>query len=222
MSLKLYGNLLSQPARAVAVFLSANKVPFETKLIDIMKGDNKKPEFLKLNPFHKIPVIDDNGFVVRESVAILRYLCHEKNVPDHWYPKDSKEQARVDEYLEWHHLDTRFNCMNFFAVKYLAPMFTGKPPNSKEVSQAEEKMKTTLGLIENIWLKNKPYLINNAVTIADLLAVCEVEQLRMGDYDARTEYPNIAAWMERVRQDLNPHYDDANKLLNKVVAKRKA
>jgi glutathione S-transferase len=51
------------------------------------------------------------------SVGILRYLCREKNVPDHWYPKDSKQQAKVDEYLEWQHLDTRLSCAMYFQYK---------------------------------------------------------------------------------------------------------
>jgi glutathione S-transferase len=39
----------------------------------------------------------------------------------------------------------------------------------------------------------------------------------MAGYDAKTEYPKIAAWMERVRQDLNPHYDEAHRILNKIA-----
>ena len=50
-------------------------------------------------------------------MGILRYLCRERDVPDHWYPKDSKQQAKVDEYLEWQHLDTRLNCGAFFQQK---------------------------------------------------------------------------------------------------------
>jgi len=42
----------------------------------------------------------------------------------------------------------------------------------------------------------------------------------MAGYDARTEYPKIAAWMERVRQDLNPHYDEAHRILNKIAGRR--
>ena len=53
----------------------------------------------------------------RFSVGILRYLCRERDVPDHWYPRDSKKQAKVDEYLEWQHLDTRLNCAMFFQQK---------------------------------------------------------------------------------------------------------
>jgi len=51
------------------------------------------------------------------SVGILRYLCREKNVQGHWYPEDSKLQAKVDEYLEWQHLDTRLNCSMYFMTK---------------------------------------------------------------------------------------------------------
>jgi hypothetical protein len=41
----------------------------------------------------------------------------------------------------------------------------------------------------------------------------------MAGYDARTEYPKIAAWLERVRQDLNPHYDEAHSIVNKIAAR---
>jgi glutathione S-transferase len=43
--------------------------------------------------------------------------------------------------------------------------------------------------------------------------------LGIAGYDARTEYPKIAAWMERVHQDLSPHYDEAHHILNKMAMK---
>jgi hypothetical protein len=45
--------------------------------------------------------------------------------------------------------------------------------------------------------------------------------LGVANYDARTEYPKIAAWMGRVRQNLNPHYDEAHNIVNKIAAKSK-
>lgn len=57
------------------------------------------------------------------SVAILRYLCREHSVDDHWYPKDSKAQARVDEYLEWQHLNTRLFCAMYFQHKVAQQAF---------------------------------------------------------------------------------------------------
>jgi glutathione S-transferase len=44
----------------------------------------------------------------------------------------------------------------------------------------------------------------------------------MAGYEARSEYPKIAAWLERVRQEFNPHYDEAHKLLNKIAARVKS
>lgn len=53
------------------------------------------------------------------SVAILRYLCREFKVADHWYPKDSKAQARVDEYLAWQHLNARRPLTTYFRFKVI-------------------------------------------------------------------------------------------------------
>ncbi|XP_069703061.1 glutathione S-transferase theta-1-like isoform X2 [Periplaneta americana] len=221
MSLTFYANLVSQPSRAVALFLKVNNIPHEFKFVDMVKGEHTSEVYEKLNPFKKVPIIDDNGFILRESVGILRYLCRERNVPDHWYPKDSKQQARVDEYLEWQHLDTRASCAMFVQIKLLIPKITGIPADPEKVKKIEKRMKNTLSLIENIWLKDKPYLTGDKISIADLLGACEVEQPRMAGYDARKDFPRIAAWLERVRNDLNPHYDEVHKAVGKIAAKSK-
>lgn len=52
----------------------------------------------------------------------------------------------------------------------------GETPNEARVSEFKKRMKMTLGLIENVWLKDTPYLTGNEITIADLLGVCEIEQ----------------------------------------------
>ncbi|PSN54355.1 Glutathione S-transferase theta-1 [Blattella germanica] len=265
MVLKLYGNLMSQPARALLLFLRTNNIPHEFQAVNLAKGEHYTEEYQKLNPLMKVPIIDDDGFVLRESVGILRYLCRERKVPDHWYPKESKAQAIVDQYLEWQHLDTRLNCATFFMQKvskfvgilrYLCrerdvpghwypkdskrqakvdeylewqhldirlncSMFFVQKPDPTLLNLFESRMKTSLQLLEDVWLKDTPYLTGNTITIADLLGVCEVEQPRMGGYDPRTEYPKVAAWMEKVRNELNPHYDDVHKLVNKISAKAK-
>lgn len=66
MGLKLYHDLLSQPARALYIFLKKNDIPFESKVMDLMKGDHLKPDFAKLNVFKKIPIIEHDGFVLSE------------------------------------------------------------------------------------------------------------------------------------------------------------
>jgi hypothetical protein len=67
----------------------------------------------------------------------------------------------------------------------------------------------------------KALLYNHKVNNACKSYICAVCPLGIANYDARTEYPRIAAWMERVRQDLNPHYDEAHSIINKMAMKPK-
>ncbi len=71
------------------------KVPYECRRVFPLEGDHKKPEFLKLNPQHTIPVYKDGDFVLNESRAILAYLATVHD-DDKLYPKDPKVRAKVD------------------------------------------------------------------------------------------------------------------------------
>lgn len=53
------------------------------------------------------------------SVAILKYLCETFDLPDHWYPKDLKKRARVDQYLAWQHLNVRKSGGTYFMIQVL-------------------------------------------------------------------------------------------------------
>uniref|UniRef100_A0A069DPX0 glutathione transferase n=1 Tax=Panstrongylus megistus TaxID=65343 RepID=A0A069DPX0_9HEMI len=218
--LKLYFDTLSQPCRSLLIFLEVNKIPYEPKLVRLGKGEQNTPEFLKLNPLHQVPIIDDNGFVLRESVGILRYLCREKNVADHWYPKDSKRQAKVDEYLEWQHLGTRLGCGMYFRLMWLEPLATGRIPGVKDIQLCKTQMTNACDIIENHWLKNK-FICGDEISIADVLAVAELEQPRLAGYDPRDGRPKLTEFMARVREATNPAYDEAHKIINAIVEKSK-
>lgn len=69
-------------------------------------GQHLTADFQNINRFKKIPCIVDGDFKLVESIAIYRYLASEYKVDDHWYPKDSKKRARIDEYLEWQHVSS--------------------------------------------------------------------------------------------------------------------
>ncbi|XP_066587112.1 glutathione S-transferase theta-1 [Prorops nasuta] len=219
MSLKLYYDLMSQPSRALYIFLKVTNIPFEKKPVDLKALAHRTPEFEAINPFQKVPVIDNNGFKLTESIAILRYLCREFDVQEHWYPKLSEAQARVDEYLEWQHLNTRLHCASYFIVKFLTPKLSGKPPKAEKLAQFENRMSDCLDQIENIWLKERPFLIGDQISVADLVAACEIEQPRMAGFEPRTGRPRLTAWMERVQIETNPYYDEAHKILNLIANK---
>ncbi|NP_001156289.1 glutathione S-transferase, theta class-like [Acyrthosiphon pisum] len=214
-----YHNLLSQPSRALYMFFKKAEVPFEGKVVDLLKGEQFTAEFEAINPFKKVPVVNANGFVLIESIAILRYICRTYNVADHWYPKDSVKQAQVDEYLEWQHTNTRADCALYYLHKVLWPVMNGKPVNEQRVAQLEKKMITTLDLIENVWLKNKTFLSGNEISISDIIAICEIDQTRIAGYNPYANRPNLSNWKMRTATYLSPYYEEANEILEMHVAK---
>lgn len=64
--------------------------------VDLLKGEQRSPEFLKLNPVGKIPVLDDDGFVLSESRAIMAYLVNSKMPGSTLYPHDARGRAIVN------------------------------------------------------------------------------------------------------------------------------
>ncbi|XP_076281212.1 glutathione S-transferase theta-1 [Lasioglossum baleicum] len=221
MALKLYYDLLSQPSRAVYIFLKACNIPFEKKLINLGKMEHLSSDYQKINPLQKVPSIQHNDISIIESVAILRYLCKEFTVANHWYPKDSKAQAKVDEYLEWQHLNTRLHCASYFQKKYLIPMITGKPTPPEVIAKYEKHLINCLDLLENIWLKDKAFLTGSEVSIADLLGSCEVEQVRIAGCNPCEGRPRLATWMTKVAQITNPYYQEAHVFLELLANKAK-
>lgn len=123
-----------------------------------------------------MPCITDGDFKLSESVAILRYLDALFPIPEQFYPKDAQERARIDEYLEWQHLNTRMGCANAFRIQVIHPLLTGKPPNPAELKAATKYRERILQDIEEIWLAKNKYIVGDKLTVADLFAACEIEQ----------------------------------------------
>nr|AKS40350.1 glutathione S-transferase theta 1 [Chilo suppressalis] len=222
MSIKLYCDLMSQPSRTLYILLKTIKCDFETKLVDLRKGQHFSDEFTKINKIQRVPVIEHNGFILSESVAIVNYLSREGIIPDNLYPQDSKKRARVEEFLEWHHIGLRLPCSMYFRVKQLDPIITGKQPEAKTVAGYENRMLQSLDTFSTKWLnQGHDFLCGNTVTVADLFAACELEQPRMAGYDPKEHFPAIATWAKKVQQHFNPYYDEGHVIVNKVINKQK-
>lgn len=97
-SLKLYYARGSPPSRACMMLAKTLKLDCEIVEIRLDQGEQNKPEFLKLNPRHQVPVLVDDDFVLTESRAILSYMVN-KFQPGELYPLDPKQRAIVDERL---------------------------------------------------------------------------------------------------------------------------
>jgi glutathione S-transferase len=124
--LELYGMPLSQPTRSVMLLCAENNIPYNLTLVDARKFDTKKPDFLKLFPVGYAPAINDEGFLLTESAAIMQYLC-EKHQLTSWYPckgtNDHAVQARakVNFWLHWHHGSMRSSTRSLLVPSIYPP-----------------------------------------------------------------------------------------------------
>jgi glutathione S-transferase len=98
--MKLY--VLPPSPRAFKVIALKNHLGLECELsiVDLAKGDQLTPEYIAMNPNKKMPVLEDDGFVLWESNAILFYLASKEPHSGLW-PSDVKRQAEVLRWLAW-------------------------------------------------------------------------------------------------------------------------
>ncbi|XP_037932476.1 glutathione S-transferase theta-1 [Teleopsis dalmanni] len=218
MTLKYYYDLLSQPSRALLIILKMSDTQFEDCPVALRNGEHLTEEFKNdVNRFQRVPCINDDGFKLAESIAVLRYLSAKGKIPEHLYPKYFVEQSRVDEFLEWQHITLRVTCALYFRTIWLQPLLSGVKPSPQKIETLRGHMEQNLDIIENVWLEKTDFLTSNKLTVADIFAACEIEQTRMADYDVRIKYPKIRAWLKRVRAGCNPHYDYAHQIIYKIT-----
>lgn len=95
----LYHGEISPFSRAVLLLCRYLKVDVDVKVLNLMEKEQMSEEFLKINPQHCVPTIDDNGFYLWESRAILSYLIESK--APHLVPTSPKEKAIVNQRLHF-------------------------------------------------------------------------------------------------------------------------
>jgi glutathione S-transferase len=155
-----------------------------------LDGDHLQPEFVEINPFHRIPVLVDDDFTVVESLAILDYL--ERKYPEPaMLPKEPKDLAVV-------------RMVELVAVNELLPglyplssekMGRGTP-QPQEIEKAKEKVNTVLKFFEGL-LDDRPFFASNTVTFAECVAGTVVPLLSWIDMSLDS-YPKIQAWCDRL------------------------
>lgn len=215
MVLEFYYDFVSSGCRAVYLLLKEGGVAFEPKLTELQKGQHLQEDFLKKNPNHKIPTIDDDGYILTESAAIMKYIAIKYGLDIHWYPWDKVEtSAKVDEYLHWHHLNIRKSYLTLLLET--APTridnFLGipkRPANEALVKTAKAELAEAVTHIADYFLEDKPFIVGDEISIADLSGVAELIGLQSvneaGIYESN---PVVAAWVNRVEERMKNHFKD--------------
>ncbi|XP_061586620.1 glutathione S-transferase theta-1a [Cololabis saira] len=212
--MELYLDLVSPPCRAVYLFAKALGISFEFKQVELSAGQQYSEEFEKLSIVRKIPLMKDGDFVLTESTAILKYLVQKSSLADHWFPADLQQRARVNEYLSWQHMNLRAHCSKVFLLRALFPFVMGSEPTKERMDIALEDMKKSIDLLEEKFLQNKPFILGNKISLADVVAVVELMQAVGTGVNCFEGRPRLIAWRDRVKKELGEKlFDQAHEAI---------
>lgn len=185
--IKLYRSIISGHAHRAELFLSLLGLPYAPIDLDLRAGQQKAPEFLKLNPFGQVPVIDDNGEVIADSNAILVYLAS-KYGDAHWLPRDPVGAAHVQRWLSVAAGEIAFGP----AVARFGKIF-GAPVDIEGAIRRAERL---LRVMESE-LQSRAFLAGESITIADVAGYSYIARAPEGDISL-APYPAVRAWLERI------------------------
>src|SRR5262245_58449610 len=136
MALRLYDGSRSPNARKVRLLAAELGLALECVRLDFAKGEYRSEAFLALNPNGKVPTLDDDGFVLWESCAILRYLAGKR--PERGLvPLDARGQALVDQWLFWWTAHPEAALLELAAEKLIKP-FLGQAGNDPGIIASAE------------------------------------------------------------------------------------
>jgi len=199
MGLDFYYTPGSAPCRSVLLAAKALGVDLNLKQLDLMKGEHLKPEFVKINPQHNVPTLDDNGFAINESRAIITYLAEKYGKDDSLYPKDPKKRALVNQrlYFDIGTLYQRFGDL------YYPVMFGGAPFDEEK----KKKLDEAFGFLDK-FLEDGKWAAGDNYTLADIALVASVTSAEVVGYDV-AKYPNVSKWLAKAKSTL-PGYAEAN------------
>lgn len=192
MAIKLYDAVPSSNSDRVKIALHEKGLPYVRVTLVLANKDQKRPEFLKLNPYGKVPVIDDGGHILFESCIINEYLDEKYPTPP-LMPKDPYLRGRGRVLIDY--------ALNYMHEPYWA--LRGemlKPAGKRDEMIISEKHRSLRGLLQYLEsaLADQPYFLGE-LSLTDIAIAPRA--LRMEAYGAlpAPSLPRLNAWLERMK-----------------------
>tara|TARA_Y100001960_G_C14760811_1_gene874013 strand:- start:662 stop:1282 length:621 start_codon:yes stop_codon:yes gene_type:complete len=157
-------------------------------------GGLDKPDYLAMNPTSRIPTIDDNGFTMWESHAIVRYLAS-KNATGTWYPSDAKCRAHADQWMDWLYNGAYQNLITAFLGLYRT---SREERDGDAISKALHICGRELSVLDS-HLSCRTYVLGENISMGDIPAGCITYRWFAMDIE-RPKLPHLAAWYARLEE----------------------
>ena len=187
--IRLYRSALSGHAHRVELFLALLGLPFELVDVDLAAGAHKRPDFLAMNPFGQVPVIQDGEVTLADSNAILVYLARRYAADvEQWLPSDPLAAAHVQRWLS-------------VAAGLLAfgPAYARVIQLFKSPASPDDAIARAHGLFKVMeqQLGQSAFLTGSTPTLADVANYSYVARAPEGNVSL-ADYPQLRAWLARM------------------------
>jgi glutathione S-transferase len=193
--IKLYDFPMSPRARKPRIVLAEKGLQYEKVNVDITKGEQKKPEYLAINPYGKVPALQDNGTTVYESSIIMEYL-NDKYPNPPLMPADPGQRARARVLM--HYGDTVYD--GAFASIVGEVFFKPKGQADQNViAKAKQDLNACFERLERE-LGNNDYLLGSALTLADICFVNWAPLFGPLQVEVPSQCSKVSAWLKRLQE----------------------
>jgi glutathione S-transferase len=188
MAIRLHSFALSGHSHRAQLFLSLLGVPHDLVPVDLRGGAHKTPEFLAMNPFGQVPVLEDGETILFDSNAILVYLAQTYDPARTWYPQEPVAAARVQQWLS-----VAAGLIAFGpAAARLVTVFGAKLDHDRAKAIAGG----VLGVLDG-QLAGRAFVTGANPTIADISLYSYIAHAPEGEVSLEP-YPAIRAWLARI------------------------
>jgi glutathione S-transferase len=162
--------------------------------VDLFRGQQRHPDFARLNPNQRVPVLEDGDAVIWESNAILAYLGEREG---RLWPRDAADKADALRWLffEARHLSEPVGALWF--ADFVAPQ-AGIPVDEEGRARAEEALAEPLGVL-NAQLGKHPFATGASFSLVDCCYGPLLDALSLSHFDI-APYPNLVAYLARLRE----------------------
>ena len=167
-------------------------LPVEWIEVNSFDGTTRKPEFLSINPAGQVPVaVFADGRVLAQSNAIMVYLAEGSDL----IPRDAFARAKMFEWMFWE----QYSHEPYIAVR-IARLYYLKKREDELDPALLTRGNAALARME-LQLQQTPYVVGNALTLADIALVAYTRKAHMGGFDL-ARFPAVKGWVERVEENL--------------------
>ncbi len=195
--MRLYHHPMSANARRAVMTAVQLGTDVDLVVVDLAKGEQRAPEYLKKNPNGKVPLLDDDGFLLWESHAIMQYLA-DKTPGQTLYPTEVRPRADVNRWLFWsaHHFMPSISILNW--ENFVKPLLGQGAADPAMVARGELLVKENAAVLD-AHLAGKKWVAQDRLTLADLALASPLLSIAPAKLPVNG-FAHLMTWFRRVEE----------------------